>query len=158
MPREHKKCPSGSRSIMWIGTLLTGDMESSAHSLGDPDGDGEVQTPSTRRRPGSSSLGLGLAKAFERVSLPVVWAWASHIQFPNKDLAECCAVFMSIRGVCSSKDVWRSRSGPSRPSCQGPSGVACFCVSWWQGSAERSYTNLTFDKIEGFLWMTSRHS
>ena len=41
MPREHKKWQSGSRSTVWIGTLLTGDMESSAHSLGDPDGDGE---------------------------------------------------------------------------------------------------------------------
>ena len=25
-----------------------------------------------------------LAKAFERVSLPVVWAWATHISFPRK--------------------------------------------------------------------------
>ena len=27
---------------------------------------------------------LDLAKAFERVSLPVVWAWATHFSFPRK--------------------------------------------------------------------------
>ena len=26
---------------------------------------------------------------------------------------------LSTRGGCSLRDVWRSRSGPSRPSCQG---------------------------------------
>ena len=42
---------------------------------------------------------------------------------------DCCAGTFSTRGECSSKDVWRSRSRPSRPSCQGPSGVVvCFCV------------------------------
>ena len=30
------------------------------------------------------ALVLDLAKAFERVSLPVVWAWATHISFPRK--------------------------------------------------------------------------
>ena len=40
----------------------------------------------------------------------------------------CCAATSSTRGECSSKVVWRSRSGPSRPSCQGRSRVACFCV------------------------------
>ena len=99
MPREHKKWQSGSRSIVKIGTLLTGDMESSAHSLGDPDGDGEVQTPSTRRRPGSSSLGLGLAKAFERVSLLVVWAWTTHFSFPTKISRVLCGFYEHQRRV-----------------------------------------------------------
>ena len=40
----------------------------------------------------------------------------------------CCVGISSTRGECSSQDVWRSRSGPSRPSCQGQSGVAYFCV------------------------------
>ena len=35
---------------------------------------------------------------------------------------------LSTRGVSSSKGMWRSRSRPSRPSWQGPSGVVCFCV------------------------------
>ena len=33
------------------------------------------------------ALVLDLSKAFERVSLPVVWAWATHFQLPKKDLA-----------------------------------------------------------------------
>ena len=36
----------------------------------------------------------------------------------------CCAVTLSTRGVCHSKDVRQSRSRPSRPSCQGPNGAA----------------------------------
>ena len=35
---------------------------------------------------GASALVLDLAKAFERVSLPVVWAWATHFRFPRKIL------------------------------------------------------------------------
>ena len=38
-----------------------------------------------------------------------------------------CAVTLSTGGVYSSKDVRQSRSRPSRLSCQGPSGVVCFC-------------------------------
>ena len=32
------------------------------------------------------ALVLDLAKAFERDSLPVVWAWATHFSFPRKIL------------------------------------------------------------------------
>ena len=32
---------------------------------------------------GAVALVLGLAKAFERVRLPVVWAWATHFSFPS---------------------------------------------------------------------------
>ena len=35
---------------------------------------------------GALTLILDLAKAFERVSLPVVWAWATHFNFPRKIL------------------------------------------------------------------------
>ena len=31
---------------------------------------------------GALALVLDLAKAFERVTLPVVWAWATHFSFP----------------------------------------------------------------------------
>ena len=64
-------------------------------------------------------LVLDLAKAFERVSLPVVWAWATHFSFARKILRVLCG------SVYSSKDVRQSRSRPSRLSCQGRSGVAC---------------------------------
>ena len=56
-----------------------------------------------------AALVVDLAEAFEWVSLPVVGAWATHFNFP--------------RGGFSSKDLWRSRSRLSRPSCQGPSRV-----------------------------------
>ena len=36
---------------------------------------------------------LDLAKAFERVSLPVVWAWATHFSFPSKILRVLCGYF-----------------------------------------------------------------
>ena len=39
------------------------------------------------------ALVLDLAKAFKRVSLPVVWAWATHFSFPNEDLAGASWVF-----------------------------------------------------------------
>ena len=39
------------------------------------------------------SLVLDLAKAFERVSLPVVWAWATYFSFPRKILRVLCGYF-----------------------------------------------------------------
>ena len=42
---------------------------------------------------GALVLVLSLAKAFERVSLPVVWAWATHFSFPKEDLAGALWVF-----------------------------------------------------------------
>ena len=74
---------------------------------------------------GAVAVVLDLAKAFEPVSLPVFWAWATHFSFPRMILRVRCGC-LDTRGECSSKGVWRSRSGPSRPSCQGQSGVACF--------------------------------
>ena len=42
---------------------------------------------------GAVALVLDLAKAFERVSLPVVWAWATHFSFPRKILRVLCGYF-----------------------------------------------------------------
>ena len=64
-------------------------------ALGNSDVGGEVQMPSRRRRSGSS----GLAKAFERVSLPVVWAFATHFSFPGKILRVLCGYFEHQRRV-----------------------------------------------------------
>ena len=44
-------------------------------------------------RVGEEHLGavaLDLAKPFGRVSLPVVWAWATHFSSPKKILRELC--------------------------------------------------------------------
>ena len=85
---------------------------------------------------GAVALVLDLAKVFERVSLEVVWAWATQLQPASQGRScGCHAGTWSTRGGCRSKDVRRSRSGPSRPSCQGHSGVACFyascCRMYW---------------------------
>ena len=42
---------------------------------------------------------LDLAKAFERVSLPVVWAWATHFSFPRKILRVLRGYFEHERRV-----------------------------------------------------------
>ena len=42
---------------------------------------------------GAVAVVLDLAKAFERVSLPVVWAWATHFSFPRKILWVLCGYF-----------------------------------------------------------------
>ena len=48
---------------------------------------------------GALALVLDLAKAFERVSLPVVWAWATHLSFPRKLLRVLCGYFEHQRLV-----------------------------------------------------------
>ena len=48
---------------------------------------------------GAVALVLHLAKAFERVSFPVVWAWATHFSFPRKILRVLCGYFEHQRRV-----------------------------------------------------------
>ena len=48
---------------------------------------------------GTVALVLDLAKAFERVSLPMVWAWATHFSFPRKMLRVLCGHFKHQRRV-----------------------------------------------------------
>ena len=48
---------------------------------------------------GAVALVLDLAKAFERVSLFVVWAWATHFSFPRKILRVLCGYFEDQRRV-----------------------------------------------------------
>ena len=48
---------------------------------------------------GAVALVLDLAKAFERVSLPVVWAWARRFSFPRKILRVLCDYFEQQRRV-----------------------------------------------------------
>ena len=85
---------------------------------------------------GAVALVLEMTKALERVSLLVVWAWATHFNFQKKILLFAFVGILNTRGECSSKDVWRSPSRLSRPSCQCPTGVVCFyaplCRMHWQ--------------------------
>ena len=46
---------------------------------------------------GAVALVLDSAKAFERVSLLVVWTWATHFRVPKEDLASALRLF---RGPC----------------------------------------------------------
>ena len=113
---------------VWIGTLQMTEMEEFSRQSGKI----VLEMVRFKYRAGEEELGavalvLDLANAFERVSLPVVWAWATHLSFPRKIL-RCYAGTSSTRGECSSKDVWRSRCGPSRRSCHNQSGVACSYV------------------------------
>ena len=48
---------------------------------------------------GALALVLDLANAFERVSLLVVWAWATHLSFPRKILRVLCGYFEHQRRV-----------------------------------------------------------
>ena len=48
---------------------------------------------------GAVALVLDLAKALERVSLPVVWARATHFIFPRKILRVLCGYFEHQRRV-----------------------------------------------------------
>ena len=48
---------------------------------------------------GAVALVLDLAKAFERVSLPVVWAWAMYFSFPRKIVRVLCGYFELQRRV-----------------------------------------------------------
>ena len=52
-----------------------------------------------------AALFLDLAKAFERISLPVVWAWATHLSLPRKIFASAVRVLRApeasaVRRMC----------------------------------------------------------
>ena len=48
---------------------------------------------------GAVALVLDLANASERASLPVVWAWATHVSSPRKVLRVLCGYFEQPRRV-----------------------------------------------------------
>ena len=48
---------------------------------------------------GALALVLDSAKTFERVSLPVLWAWATHFTFPRNILRVLCGYFEHQRRV-----------------------------------------------------------
>ena len=52
-----------------------------------------------KNQAGGKDQVLDLAKTSERVSLPVVWAWATHFSFPRKILRVLCGYFEHQRRV-----------------------------------------------------------
>ena len=67
--------------------------------MGNFDGNGKVKISSGEEDLGAVAMVLDLAKAFERVSLPVVWGWATHFSFPPKILRVLCRYFEHQRRV-----------------------------------------------------------
>ena len=80
---------SGSRNIACSGTPRMVARRSPAHSVGSTDGNGKIQEKANRRSCGCGWV-LDWANTFERVSLLVVWAWATHFSFPMKILRVLC--------------------------------------------------------------------
>ena len=66
---------------------------SPANGVGNSDGDGKIERKAKEEYQDALALVLYLAKAFERVSLPVVWARATHLSFPRKILRVLCGYF-----------------------------------------------------------------
>ena len=65
----------------------------------------EMERKAKEEDQGALALVLECAKAFERVSLLVVWAWATHSSFLRKILRVLCGYFPAPEAECSSKDV-----------------------------------------------------
>ena len=61
--------------------------------MGSFDGNGRINGRAKAEDQGAVVLVLDLAKAYERVSIPVVWAWATHFSFPRKILRVLCGYF-----------------------------------------------------------------
>ena len=88
------------RGIGLIGTLLMAEME----ELSELCVKLLVEMERFKHRAGEGDQGavalvLDLAKALERVNLPVVWAWATHFSFPRKILRMLCGYFEHQRRV-----------------------------------------------------------
>ena len=103
----------------WVGCHGWTQWRSSAHSVGNCSLEMEkFKSQAGEKDQGAVALVLDLAKAFERVSLPVVWAWATHFSIPGKIMPLLCAGTSIISEAFSLKDALRSRSGPPRPFSQ----------------------------------------
>ena len=75
-----------------LGRYRWPKLRSSTNSLGNLDGDGEVQIPSRRRRCGSSGLGVGLGDGTRAGQSPVV-GLGNALQLRKKDFANAVRVF-----------------------------------------------------------------
>ena len=75
---------------------------------------------------GAVALVLDLAKAFERVSLPVVWAWVTHFSFTKKTLRVLRGYFDHQRRVQFGGCAVEPLRTITTILSGGQSGVACF--------------------------------
>ena len=97
---------------------------------------------------GAVALVLDLAKAFERVSLPVVWAWATHFSLQGR-YCGCCAVLRAPEASA----VRRMRGGAAPDHHGHLARVEVELLAFTHCSAgcvERSRKNLPVFEAEGF--------
>ena len=98
---------------------------------------------------GAVALVLDLAKAFERVSLLVVWAWATHFCFPRKILRGAVRLFRApeasaVRRMCGG-------AAPDHHGHLARVQVELFAFTYCSaGCVERSHENLSILEAEGF--------
>ena len=98
---------------------------------------------------GAVALVLDLAKAFERVSLLVVWAWATHFSFSRKILRVLCGYFeppetCAVRRMCGG-------AAPDHHCHLARVQVELFAFAHCSaGCVERSHKNLSIFEAEGF--------
>ena len=91
--------------------------------------DGRNQIASKRKRSGSCSIGLGPGQSF-RTSQSSCGLGLGCTSTSQGRYFGCFVETSSTRGGFNSKDVWRTRSRPSLPSCQSQSGLAStYCVA-----------------------------
>ena len=117
---------SGSRSTALTGTPLMAQMEELSRQSGKILLEMErFKYRAGEEESGAAALVLDLAKAFERVSLPVVWAWATHFSFTRKILRVLCGYFEHQRRVqfegCAAEPLTTTTANPAR----GRSGAPC---------------------------------
>ena len=90
-----------------------------------------METERFKYRAGEEDLGavalvLELAQAFERVNLPVIWAWTTHFSFSRKILRVLGAHFQHQRSAQFEECVIEPDHHDSLDRMK--DGVACFCV------------------------------
>ena len=83
--------------VDWDATGWRNGGAQPAYSMGSTDGNGDLMERAKAEDRGA--LVSDLSKAFERVSLLVVWAWATHFCFPRKILRVLCGYFEHQRRV-----------------------------------------------------------
>ena len=77
-----------------------GDMESSADGVGNLARNGKIQIPGERKRSWSGTLSLGSGESLRAGQSPsLVWAGATHFNFPIKVLRVRCGYFEHQRRV-----------------------------------------------------------
>ena len=96
---EALRAPEVAKRPCGIGRYRWQEWRNSANSVGNIGGSGKILCKAKEEDQRAVASVLDLAKAFERVSIPVVWACATHFSFPRKILRVLCGYFEHQRRV-----------------------------------------------------------